>query len=175
MPKDVAYTQLEIESKQQSSTLSTARKSRIYFHGWRLTVAVGALLTFLVFWTNIGLLIWAQGRGPSHKASSSSTTNGTNSTSGVITLFEGTCKERDSIIRWSHIGINALSTLLLGASSACMQVLSAPSRNEVDRCHARGIWLDIGVTSLRNLRWVSPRKVLLWAILGLTSIPLHLL
>lgn len=76
----------------------------------------------------------------------------------------------------SHIpGINALSTLLLGASSACMQVLSAPSRDGVDECHTRGVWLDIGVASIRNLRWISHKKVLLWTVLGLTSVPLHLL
>lgn len=37
------------------------------------------------------------------------------------------------------------------------------------------IWLDIGVPSLRNLRRISTRRVVLWWLLALSSIPLHLL
>ena len=175
MSQMTVYTQVEIESKKPRSKFSRARNSKGLFRGWRLFVAVSGFLTFLVLWANVGLLLWAQSRNASGNSKHALTSNGTSSTDGIITLYEGSCEQRDSIIRWSHIGINALSTLLLGASSACMQVLSAPSRSEVDKCHTRGIWLDVGVTSLRNLRWIDRRKVLLWAILGLTSIPLHLL
>lgn len=55
-----------------------------------------------------------------------------------------------------------------------MQCLSAPTRKEIDRAHARGVWLDIGIPSVRNLRYISKRRVLIWALLGLSSLPLHL-
>lgn len=56
-----------------------------------------------------------------------------------------------------------------------MQVLAAPTRQEVDRAHARNRWLDIGVPSVRNLWHISPYRAVVWWILGLSSIPLHLL
>jgi hypothetical protein len=55
-----------------------------------------------------------------------------------------------------------------------MQVLNAPTRSECDKAHARGDWIDIGVTSLRNIAKVTwPRRVL-WLLLGLSSVPIHL-
>jgi len=55
-----------------------------------------------------------------------------------------------------------------------MQLLSAPTRKNVDRAHSQGIWLDIGIPSLRNLRFSSWLKRSLWFLLALSSIPLHL-
>lgn len=70
---------------------------------------------------------------------------------------------------------NALGTLLLSGSNYCMQVLCAPTRRELDQAHAQGRWLDIGVPSFRNLWRISPKRVVVWWVLGLSSIPLHLL
>lgn len=56
-----------------------------------------------------------------------------------------------------------------------MQCLAAPTRKEIDRFHAQGKYLDIGVPSVRNLRAIPRSKVLLWWALGLSSIPLHLM
>jgi hypothetical protein len=93
---------------------------------------------------------------------------------GVSTAYEGDC---DVANRWSfglHIAINILSSLLLSASNYTMQVLNAPTRSECDKAHARGDWVDIGVTSLRNIARITwPRRVL-WLLLGLSSVPIHL-
>ena len=56
-----------------------------------------------------------------------------------------------------------------------MQCLVAPSRKEVDIAHSKGIGLDIGVPSVRNLRHISRCRVFLWLALGLSTLPLHLL
>lgn len=56
-----------------------------------------------------------------------------------------------------------------------MQCLSSPTRNEIDNAHAQGVWLDVGVPSLRNLRRLSTTRVVLWYLLAISSIPLHLL
>lgn len=56
-----------------------------------------------------------------------------------------------------------------------MQCLSAPTRSEVDKAHSQGIWLDIGVPSVRNLRRLSTPRIVLWWLLAISSIPLHLL
>ena len=94
---------------------------------------------------------------------------------GLGTLQDGSCKRTMSLTNWIHIAINVLSTLLLGASNYSMQCLSAPTRGEVDKAHSQGIWLDIGVPSVRNLRRLSTPRIVLWWLLATSSIPLHLL
>ena len=94
---------------------------------------------------------------------------------GLGTLQDGSCKRTMSLTNWIHIAINVLSTLLLGASNYSMQCLSAPTRSEVDKAHSQGIWLDIGVPSVRNLRRLSTPRIVLWWLLAISSLPLHLL
>lgn len=74
---------------------------------------------------------------------------------------------------WLHLVINLLSTLLLGASNYTMQCLSAPTRNDINKAHQQRVSVDIGIPSVRNLRRISWRRVVLWWLLGLSSIPLH--
>lgn len=95
--------------------------------------------------------------------------------SGLGTVQQGNCTKTKDLSQWLHLAMNALSTLLLGASNYCMQCISSPTRREVDKAHARGVWLDIGVTSVRNLRRITSSRILLWWLLGLSSVPLHLL
>lgn len=99
--------------------------------------------------------------------------SGSPATSG--SLYEGSCSRSRGWVTGLHVLINILSTLLLGASNYCMQCLSAPSRADVDRAHAKRIWLDIGTPSLKNLRFVNRRRKTLWFILLATSTPIHLL
>ena len=95
--------------------------------------------------------------------------------SDINTLYQGDCSEAERISTGLHVIINLLSTLLLGASNLCMQLLAAPTRSEIDRAHSRFIWLDIGVPSLRNLRHIGRERLVICAILGISSIPLHFL
>jgi hypothetical protein len=88
-------------------------------------------------------------------------------------MYEGSCPWVKNVDTTIHVFINALSTLLLGASNLCMQVLAAPTRKEVDKEHSNHRWLDIGVPSWRNLRNVSRVRQGMWWCLGLSSIPLH--
>ena len=94
-------------------------------------------------------------------------------TRGVVSMYEGSCSWVKDIDTVFHLLINALSTLLLGASNLCMQLLAAPTREEVDKAHSKKKWLDIGVPSLRNLTSISRIRLAVWFILGLSSIPLH--
>ncbi|CAI6082892.1 unnamed protein product, partial [Clonostachys chloroleuca] len=73
----------------------------------------------------------------------------------------------------THILINIVSTLLLGASNYYMQTISAPMRQDVDNAHARGKWLDIGIPSVRNVLYIEKRRLVVWLCLGLSSLPLH--
>ena len=99
---------------------------------------------------------------------------GSNSTE-ISAFYTGACSQSERISTRIHLVINILSTLLLGASNMCMQLLAAPTRSEIDRAHRDRYWLDIGVPSIRNLKYISRERLIVWVILGLSSVPLHFL
>ncbi|KAL2787800.1 hypothetical protein BJX66DRAFT_340882 [Aspergillus keveii] len=101
-----------------------------------------------------------------------------NDNSGVSSgdvIYDGSCtisKRWDTAL---HLLINVLSTTIIAASNYTMQTLVAPSREEVNRSHEKGKWLDIGTPSTRNLFVVGPYRVWLWVVLLVTATPFHLL
>lgn len=126
---------------------------------WRFGASLGFLSCLLVLILNLTITIW------------SSTRNRSNS--GHI--FQGSCATAKRYNMGLHVVISVLTTLLLGASNYYMQCLSAPTRGVLDRAHREGKWLDVRVQSLRNLKWSIKWKKVVWALLGLSSLPLHLL
>lgn len=92
-----------------------------------------------------------------------------------LIFFTGACGIAGALNTTLHIIINILSTATLASSNMFMQVLNAPSREEVDRSHARGSWLEIGVLSGRNIFRLSPFKTIAWLGFLISSIPIHLL
>jgi hypothetical protein len=129
--------------------------------GWRGGIFIAIVISFLILLLNITLAITAAtkwGLG-----------------GGIATAFTGNCKRASWITTALHLLINVLSSLLLGASNYCMQRLAAPSRKEIDKAHAKRKWLDVGVPNIRNLTHISNGRVSLWVLLGLSSLPLHLL
>lgn len=92
-------------------------------------------------------------------------------------LYTRDCDKMKLINILVHLIINALSTVVLSASSFCAQLLIAPTRAEVTRAHKNGEWVDIGAPSTRNLLkgHISITRRFLWTLLVFTSIPLHLL
>lgn len=129
--------------------------------GYHFGTLSGALVAAMVLIINLCFTIWA--------VSSFRTQN------GLGTLYDGSCKRTRTLAFWIHLAINVFSTLLLSASNYSMQCLSSPTRGEIDKAHGQGIWLDIGVPSVRNLRRLSPIRVAFWWLLAISSIPLHLL
>jgi hypothetical protein len=133
---------------------------RARFEGWRagaLTAAAFALLSLLI---NLAVVIWL----------------GTKERSGsLVPIYVGSCSTVNKADVWIHLAINVLSTLLLGGSNYCMQCASAPTRAAINKRHAVGKYLDVGVPSVRNLAAIPPSKKLLWWALALSSVPLHLM
>lgn len=80
---------------------------------------------------------------------------------------------RDDLVIGLHLLINILSTTILSSSNYCAQFLGALRREDVDRAHFRGSWLDIGIPSVRNIRALGFKRKLLWGILFITTIPVH--
>jgi len=94
---------------------------------------------------------------------------------GIAVPMTGTAEDMSWWSSAFHILINAMSTLLLSASNYTMQVLSSPTRNDIDKAHTKSEHLDIGVLSLRNLARIPKRRLFLFVIMALSSIPIHLL
>lgn len=97
-----------------------------------------------------------------------------NTTGGIGLLSTSNCTEVGAIQTAIKISLNVVSTLILGASTYAMQGTTSPTREEVDRAHKKGRWLEIGTQSWRNLSYVSKKNVSIWVVLALTSLPLHL-
>ena len=130
--------------------------------GWRTGIALGALAAIIVLSINVGLLIWVRSAfDVPHD--------------GAATVFRGSCTKKTTISIWCHLAINVCSTLLLSASNHAMRVLSAPTREDIDKAHCTGLRMDIGVSSIKNLRSIPKRRTMIWVALGISSIPLHLL
>ncbi|KAL8685755.1 MAG: hypothetical protein Q9218_007560 [Villophora microphyllina] len=133
---------------------------RTFIRGWHAGTITCAVTVCIVLLVNLILTIWA------------SVKYGIDGDLG--TVHEGSCHKTKNMSLWLHFAINVLGTALLSASNYCMQCLSSPTRKEVDRAHNRNIWLDIGVPSIRNLRHITRKRLLLWILLAISSIPLHL-
>ena len=91
------------------------------------------------------------------------------------TLYEGDC---NTVKRWDtaiHLILNLLGVAVLGASNFIIQCITSPTRNDIDKAHAKREVLVIGIPSVKNLRYMSWSKVCLWFFLMLTTLPLHLL
>ncbi|KAI9714164.1 MAG: hypothetical protein M1812_006492 [Candelaria pacifica] len=154
--QDVLLTSSSRSDMPQDLTKRRRRPS-----GWRVGAMTAASTAVLALLINIIVASWAASKFGFH--------------GGIATVFTGDCRKVETMNTWIHLAINALSTALLSGSNYCMQCVCAPTRAEVDRAHAKRKWLDIGVPSLRNLRNISWKKVILWWCLGLSSIPLHLM
>lgn len=130
--------------------------------GWKFSLKVGAASAAVVFLINTLFLV----------VTLSTADRGEE---GHAVILAGSCPKVRRLNTALHAYINIASTLLLTASSFSMQCLSAPTRQDIDKAHAKKIWLDIGVPSLRNLRHIGLRYTFLWACLAITSFIIHLL
>ncbi|KAI9663492.1 MAG: hypothetical protein M1831_002501 [Alyxoria varia] len=103
------------------------------FQGWRGVTLAGAVISGVVLVANIAVTVWAvAARGHQYDGQ------------GSYVIDDRSCDTSQRVSTGWHILINILSTLLLSASNAGMQILAAPDRSEVDKAHSQGSWLNIG-------------------------------
>ncbi|KAL3485839.1 hypothetical protein BJX62DRAFT_247255 [Aspergillus germanicus] len=131
-----------------------------WYSGWKFTVSLASLLCLLVFFFNLGFLVWAIARDQLKDDQAN--------------VYEGECDTVKRLNVGLHLLINVFSIILLASSNYAMQWLCSPTRKDIDSVHQQGSWLDIGVPSLHNLSHISKRNLLLWRCLALSSLPLHL-
>ena len=129
------------------------------FSRWRFGAIVCTVLTTVVLCLDLSFAIWTLlNRGIE---------------GGKHVIYEGKCASVSSRMNYIQIFVTILSNLLHGASNYCMQILSAPTRAQIDAAHAKGMWLDIGRNSVRNVYFMSRKKKVLWMLLGASSVPLQ--
>lgn len=136
--------------------------------GWRLGATAAAFMTFTVLIINIILLGLARSITPTANDGYDEPSQ------NIRSAKQGECSQIKGLGIGLHLLINIISTLLLGASNYCMQTISAPTREDIDEAHAKGLFMDIGIPSMRNLGRIKTRRFFVWLCLGLSSIPLHL-
>jgi len=156
---------METRSKSEGTTIrdeSRATRGGLLPSGWKFGTLGGVFCAAVVFFVNLMTLVTTSARHEQRD-------------DGSIAIYEGSCEKTRRLNVGIHALINILATALLSSSNYCMQCLSAPTREDVDKAHARRKWLDIGVLSVRNLGGIPPLRVVLWSLLAATSIPIHLL
>jgi hypothetical protein len=157
----------ETTDRIESGTLHAddSRPQKRIFPKWRRTLLLWFGAAVAIFITNLVFSVWAYVKAENDDLLLPFNRN----------LYEGSCAKTRSINSGLHFLINILGTILLAGSNYCMQCLLAPTRKEVDAAHAKRLSLDIGVLSLRNLGRISKFRLLLWLLLGISSLSLHLL
>lgn len=139
--------------------LRVRRWLRRNWAAWKAGLTVNIFLALFILVANVAFPSWAMRRY------------------GVAEgfLYHGDCDKAKHLGVVAHGIINTLGTLLLSASNYTMQILSAPTREEIDHAHKRGQTLSVGIQSFTNLRFVGNYRKSLWLSLALSSIPLHLM
>lgn len=134
---------------------------RIWITRRSQALAVQIVLINVIFCTNIGLTAYALRQYGSNN--------------GVGLIYEGDCETVRTLDLWIHLLINLMSTGMLSASNYCMQLQAAPTRGDVNSAHGNDQYLDIGIPSIRNIRYISGWRRLAWVLLAFSSIPIHLM
>lgn len=165
----VSGTEEHMETKTLPKRWSSLSKAWIRWsrcvtgsHNWEVGLRAGLCASIIVLVGNISLLVVG------------AVTDGGFS-DGIGTIAKGQSRSMIRLSTAYHILINICSTVLLTSSNYAMQLLCAPTRADIDKAHRRGHWVEIGLMSFRNLRYINSKRVILWTVLALSSAPLHLL
>ena len=129
------------------------------YSGWRINIFFATALTALIL--TVKFIILITGLCQPRDAN------------GYHVFFEGDCSKSEVISTVWHLSINVCSTLLLAASNSGLQILNAPSREEVNDAHAQGRSFHIGILAFLNASYIPFRRTVLILSLTLSSIPLH--
>ncbi|RYP58951.1 hypothetical protein DL770_010325 [Monosporascus sp. CRB-9-2] len=134
---------------------------RRYFTGWRGGVVFNTIIFFLILVVEIALLIVVLTK--------------TRLLAGDPTMWSGDCGKARDINVGLHGAISVFSVVFLAGANYVFQVLTSPTRGEVDKAHESKRWLDIGVTSMRNFAHISGFRVFLGSTVLFTAISIQVM
>ncbi|CRG91207.1 hypothetical protein PISL3812_08255 [Talaromyces islandicus] len=128
--------------------------------GWRKAAATNTIIVFLAAVLLIILLAvsWPKSAG----------------IHGNVFIYQGDCGRSRVVDITLHLIINIVSSLVLASSNFFAQILSSPTRDEVDKIHASKRAIQIGNTSINTVFRISPIKTVLLVLFFLSSLPFHL-
>lgn len=119
--------------------------------GWRGGVAANVLLALLILVASIICLALAAAKG--------------HISINVSSLMKGNSNQVEGINRGILAVVNIFGIILIAGANYVFQILSSPTRAEVDNAHGNRKWLDIGIPSVRNLSLISPTRATLSAVI----------
>ncbi|RYP53805.1 hypothetical protein DL768_001256 [Monosporascus sp. mg162] len=134
---------------------------RRHFTGWRGGVVFNTIIFFLILVAEIVLLIVVLTK--------------TRLLAGDPTMWSGDCGKARDINAGLHAVISVFSVVFLAGANYVFQVLTSPTRNEVDKAHESKRWLDIGVTSIRNFAHISGLRAFLGSTVLFTAISIQVI
>lgn len=137
-------------------------RRRAVMVGWRMGVAMNLLLTSLTCVVAIVGFSLAISRDPG------------GSWDGTV-IYTGACSTADHINLGLHAVVSIFAIVLLAGANYAFQVLSSPTRAEVDAAHASGRWLGIGIPSVGNLFHIGKTRGLVATGLVLVILALQIL
>uniref|UniRef100_L2G008 DUF6536 domain-containing protein n=1 Tax=Colletotrichum fructicola (strain Nara gc5) TaxID=1213859 RepID=L2G008_COLFN len=129
--------------------------------GWRINTLICAILVWLMT-----VLLWVLLLTSFSK---------NHDLSDMPPFYAADCHDTRRVMVVVRLLVGALSTLVIVSSYIFMQLLVSPTREDVDRAHAQRRWMDIGCMSVKNLRFISNGRRVLFVLFGLIWIPFHLL
>ncbi|KAI9172367.1 hypothetical protein HJFPF1_01869 [Paramyrothecium foliicola] len=109
--------------------------------GWRGGVAINLLLGLLALIVAVVCLVLA-----ARKA---------RMLDGQLELQSGVCAAVNGMAYGVSVAVNILGLIILAGANYAFQVLSSPTRAEIDIAHRQESWVDIGIPSLRNLLFIN--------------------
>ena len=124
--------------------------------GWRGGVALNVLLGLAICITGLVCLVYLAAKGLLSARES--------------VIFSGPRATAESIDSGLHALVNVFAVVLLAGANYVFQLLSSPTRREVDVAHERKRWLDIGVPSFRNLAHIPKTRAILAVLVLLVAI-----
>jgi len=129
--------------------------------GWRFGVVVCLVATTICLLLEVVFLIVGATVAPPEQ--------------GFGTLLQASCAKVEKYNVGFLVPISIMGTVIVASSNYVMQCLNAPTRREVDTAHANGHNLRIGLSSAHNLTYLPPWRQVLWWLLGISTVPIHLL
>jgi uncharacterized membrane protein len=130
--------------------------ARLWLTGWRGGVTLNTLISLLILLTGIVCLVLAVSRFKM--------------LGGESAIYTGSCASAERTTWGLHVLINIFAIILLAIGNYVFQILCSPTRVETSAAHDRQQWVDIGVPSLRNLRYISNSRVLLAAVVLVAAV-----
>jgi hypothetical protein len=113
--------------------------------GWRMGVALNLLLATLISVVAIVSFTLAMSRRSGGHWDETM-------------IYTGACSTADHISWGIHAVVGVFTVVLLAGANYAFQVLSSPTRSDVDVAHSNRKWVRVGILSVRNLFQVEKRR-----------------